>query len=226
MSQRRPWTLLTCILLATAVQNAVAEGYLRLRLDSDSTVMHAGGDAMCVLSIEGDAVREVVTKTPGIIWDKELFGKPSGFRLNFRIHETMPGQFTLGPYNVDFQGKKLTSNPLSIIVLPNLKDDPNPQPRLTLSRSTIKLGESVSGLLDLITNPQAPFSQITFEDSLAARQTGISTIQSFHDGSSTQVTSQNFIFTPKTRGRFVLSPTTIKNLPKGSHFPEKTLVVD
>jgi hypothetical protein len=109
------WAALV-LLLGTSSVPAWAEGSdPKLELESGLRTLRLGQETTLKMRIAGAPISRLTEASEGVVPENSRVG---AFVYEFRFKPQREGKFTFGPYQLSFNGRNLTSNSLSIYVLP------------------------------------------------------------------------------------------------------------
>jgi hypothetical protein len=207
-------------LLSTPAWSQVSD--LRLELESDARTLRVGQDATLKMRIAGAGVGRLVEGSEGVVPD---VSNGAAFVYEFKVKPRREGPFVFGPYQISFNGQALTSNTVSIQVLPPwngvygtfFRVDSN---SITLGQSVELVMETWSEKLDpnsyglrgseetFLTGPGSYLSSMTVNGSISAcwRQS-------------------RWLITPKKAGEFRITKDLFRNFPANVTPPDIAITV-
>lgn len=224
---------------------AGSQGDLELLLTTGNKMVRLGEPITFTLIIRGNAVSKIISGTKDMVpveqgtggsieiegfFEPDFFRratsspKPSeGFVYEFAIKPAAAGEITVGPYQIEFQGKKLVSNAftidvyevpedtLLIIIKPEALEAKKGEPfDLVIEHGIFGLEE-----IELKENP----------DFKVESKSTSKTFRSIEGSKDVIVSTTKFTITPLKEGEIKFDRESIADLPKDVYVPETLIRV-
>jgi len=150
---------------------------------------------------------------PDFFWkNTEKNTSVKGFKYTFNIKPKKSGKFTIGPYSVDFQKKKLVSNTLTIEVI----NPPKSKKILVLSADNNTPKKHMDFKLEISGENEA-IKDIEFINNDYLLQTSVSSgsTMTISFGAMTSNHSKSFTLKTLQKGKIIIDKNYFKNIPQG-----------
>ncbi len=211
-----------------AVPFAYGDAGLSLNADANLRSVRLGDQVQLTLKVTGDAITNIVSGTEGA---RPRFSGAEDFRSSFTFIPEEEGDCIFGPYTLSFNGQTLTSQPLTIRVLP--KWDGEYGVFFRIDRTRISLGEEVELIqeifsaerLDMSTTRSRIKRQATdYEFSVGTTSSSMSFSSSEKKSNYTE--RQVWRIKPTRAGVFEITGDLFESLPEGATPPHFSVTVD
>lgn len=221
---------LDIIVMSVVLAVSVSYGGTGLSLNADANLrsVRLGDQIQLTLKVTGDAITNIVSGTEGA---KPRFSGAEDFRSSFTFIPEKEGECIFGPYALSFNGQTLTSQPLTIRVLP--KWDGAYGVFFRIDRNRIPLGEDVELIqetfsperLDLAaTRSRIKKSANVYEFSLGGTSSSVTFSSSERKSKYTE--RQVWRIKPTNSGVFEITGDLFESLPEGVTPPNFSVIVD
>jgi len=222
---------IVCLMMIIGLFDAGAEeANLRLELESPVRTLRVNEITKPKLKIIGSDVREITEKTEGIsAYNPEL----GAFVYKFTFHPQKEGEYTLGPYSITVNGRKLTSNQILITVLPQWNGKFGTFFRV--DKDSIVLGEDIELHVETwVKEGQEPIPSFTLSREESFSWTpGDSGVHGGRLGDwgepgfreTFHYTRRSWFITPKKAGAFRISKELFKGFPENITPPDIKVMV-
>ncbi len=215
------WLSGAVTLLLLAAQAGVGDPDLRLELESNVRTLRLGQEATLRLRILGPGIRHLTEKSEGI--------SPKNPAVGAFVHELgfkppREGRFTFGPYRLSFNGQELTSNRVSLFVLPAW--DARYGTFYRTDSNSITLGESIEFVVETWSKTYEPKHWSMKRDEAFTSIQGETIMSRFvSDKSTWAYTRSAWLITPKEAGEFRITRDLFQDFPEGVEPPDITVIV-
>lgn len=197
------------------------ESDLKLELESSVRTLRLGQKTTLRLRIAGAGVRRLTEHSEGI---DSSNSKVSSFVYEFGFEPQREGPFTFGPYLLSFNTQPLTSNPLSIFVLPRW--DGRYGTFFRIDSNSVTLGESIELVMETWSTQYEVRRCLLKREEAFTYTIGESTTSAVTSGKDTQVYSRlSWFITPKQPGEFKITRDLFESFPEGVTAPNLTVTV-
>ena len=213
-------------ILATLIALTCAhadESSLRLELESPVKTLRLGQSKKLKLKISGSDVHQITESSEGIDINHMRAGT---FVYEFNFKPQRKGIFTFGPYSVEFNGQKLTSNQIKIDVLPQWEGTYGTCFRV--DTNSIELGESIEFVMETWSKDRGGYISISLnrDESFSSSMGGGMSSSSFSsDDGTVSYRTRSWSVTPKTAGEFRITKELFKEFPDNIQAPDITVQV-
>jgi hypothetical protein len=208
-------------LLVLATQAWAGDPDLRLELECNVRTLRLGQEGTLRLRIVGPGIRRLTEDSEGIS-PKNSAGGAFVYELAFK--PPREGDFTLGPYQLSFNDQKLTSNRVSLFVLPAW--DGRYGTLFRTDSNSITLGESIEFVMETWTPTYEPKRCLLKRNEAFTFVPGETIMSSTVSDKSTWAYVRSVWFiTPKKAGEFRITGDLFQSFPKGVKPPDITVVV-
>ena len=196
---------------------------IRLSLESSDRAPRVGDQITLELKLLGSAVRDIAKGTEGVVPD--IMAVPA-FVYRFKVSPKHAGNVSYGPYSLAVSGQKLTSNLLSIDVLPQWGGEYGTLFRV--ERTSVSLGEDVVLIAETWakTSIEKTF-ELAWNDNSFDRVTSSSSCSS-HSGPGGEVNyeKQSWVLRPKQVGEFKITRDLFTEFPDAAKPPSISVMVN
>jgi hypothetical protein len=195
---------------------------LSLEPTSKTRTLRVGQSIAVELKIVGPYIGDITKNLEGLYFTPLNAPK---FVHEFHYKPQKKGDFILGPYSLTFNGKPLTSNSISIKVLPEW--DGNHCTLFRVDRDEISLGENIEFVMETWSQKRKRIKIIRAPDNeFTSIQTGY-TRSSMHikNGQETHYAMKSWIITPKSKGEFLISKDLFREFPDEIELPQPKIHV-
>lgn len=194
---------------------------LRLELESSVRTVRLGQETTLRLRIIGPGIGRITEKSEGISPKNPAVG---AFTQELAFKPPREGNFTFGPYRLSFNGRELTSNRVSIFVLPAW--DGTYGTFFRTDSNSITRGESIEFVMETWSKRYEPKLCVLKRDAAFTATQGESIMSSMASDNSTWVYTRTVWFvTPKEAGDFRLTRDAFLSLPEAVEPPDITVTV-
>ena len=199
---------------------------LRLELESGMRTLRLGQETTLKMRIAGVGISHLTEESEGVVPENP---KAGAFVYEFKFKPQREGKFTFGPYQLSFNGQKLTSNPVSIYVLPAW--DGTYGTFFRVDSNSIALGEAIELVMETWSEKYEHVScSLKGNDGAFALAptagVGFSAISSTSNGGVSQFYSRSaWRITPKKPGEFRITKDLFLNFPESVNPPDITILV-
>jgi hypothetical protein len=215
------WLPRTLILLALATQIWAGDPDLKLELESSVRTSRVGLETTLRLRIVGPGIDRITERSEDLS-PKSPAGSAFVYELKFKPQRE--GHFTFGPYQVSFDGRELTSNFVSIFVLPPW--DGTHGTFFRVDSNDIILGGSLELVMETWSATFAPKHCIFKRDETFTVTPGDSFMFSTASNKDTWVHVRSAWFiTPKKPGPFRITRDLFQSFPEEVVPPDITVMV-
>lgn len=217
----RTWLPGTVALLVLTTQAWAGNPDLRLELESNVRTVRLGQEATLRLRIAGPGIRRLTEGSEGISPKNSASG---AFVYELGFKPPREGDFTFGPYQLSFNGQQLTSNLVSIFVLPAW--DGTYGTFFRADRHSITLGESIELVMETWSTTYEPKHCFLKRDEAFTYTPGEIIMSSTMSDKGTWVYARSAWFvTPKKAGEFRITRDLFLSFPEKVEPPDITVMV-
>jgi hypothetical protein len=215
------WLPRLVALLVLTAQAWASDPDLRLELESNFRTVRLGQEATLRLRILGPGISRLTEGSEGIS-PKNPAGAAFVCELSFK--PPREGDFLLGPYQLSFDGRQLTSNLVSLFVLPAW--DGRYGTFFRIDRDSITLGESIELVMETWSTTYDSNHCLLKRDE-AFTYTPAETFMSgtTSDKGTWVYTRSAWFITPKKAGEFRITRDLFLSLPEKVEPPDLTVLV-
>jgi hypothetical protein len=218
---RGTWLPVAVMLLVLATPVWAGDPDLRLELESNVRTLRLGQEGTLRLRIAGPGIRRLMENSEGIS-PKNSAGGAFVYELAFK--PPREGDFTLGPYQLSFNDQKLTSNRVSLFVLPAW--DGRYGTLFRTDSNSITLGESIEFVIETWTPTYEPKRCLLKRNEAFTSVPGETIMSSTVSDKSTRAYVRSVWFiTPKQAGEFRITGDLFQNFPEKVEPPNITVIV-
>lgn len=218
---RRLFLTLLAITITLACAQA-EESNLCLELESPTTSLRLGESQKLKLKVSGSDIYDIIKMSEGI--DTSNI-RTAAFVYEFEFKPQREGSFTFGPYTIEMNGKKLTSNKVGINVCPPW--DGSFGTFFRVNKDSISLGESVELIMETWSKNHARISVILDRnESFSSTMGPMNSSAKMSNGSMTTYLTRSWVITPKESGEFKIAKELFREFSEGIQPPNFTIKVE
>ncbi len=208
-------------LFVLTAQAWAGDSDLRLELESNVRTLRLGQETTLRLRIVGPGVRRLTEKSEGVS-PKDPAASAFVHELGFK--PPREGSFTFGPYQLSFNSQELTSNPVSIFVLPAW--DGRYGTFFRIDSNSITLGESIELVMETWSKTYESKHCLLKRDEAFTFTQGAAVMSGTASDKGTWVYARSVWFvTPKKAGEFRITGDLFLSFPEGVEPPDLTVIV-
>jgi len=199
---------------------------LKLDLEAGIRTLRLGQETALKLRIAGTSISRLTEKSEGVVPENPGAG---AFVYEFKVKPQREGKFTFGPYQLSFNGQNLTSNPVSIRVLPPW--DGTYGTFFRVDSNNIALGEAVELVMETWSEKYQPVrcSLKRDDEAFASGATvgaALSTMSGTSSGGASRFYSRSqWLLTPKKPGEFRITKDLFMSFPENVNPPDIVVTV-
>ena len=210
----------SCLLLAGLLARAEDEK-LVLTLESKAKSIRLGESTELELKLTGTEISKV---TRGMVKQTDALNKASEFVHNSTFRPDKEGAHTFGPFSMSINGAKVSSNTITVHVLPKWNGEFGTFFRVHAEE--IKLGEEIELVVETWSDGKATPSLSLKWDKAYSQRIGSTTFRTNSDnGKMTRMASKRYFITPKKAGTFTINKDIFSKVPDGITVPEINVAV-
>ncbi len=208
-------------LLVLATQAWAGDPDLRLELESNVRTVRLGQEATLRLRIAGPEIRRLTEESEGISPKNPASG---AFVHELGFKPPREGGFTFGPYRLSFNGQELTSNRVSLFVLPAW--DGTYGTFFRTDSNSIALGESIEFVMETWSTTHDPRHCFLKRDEAFTYTQGETIMSGTKSDKGTWAYARSAWFvTPKKAGKFRITRDLFQSFPEKVEPPDITVMV-
>lgn len=196
-----------------------------LEVKSPVRTLRLGQEVRLKLRIAGSGVNAITRESEGI--DADYAAGDSVFEHEIRFKPQRTGRFTFGPYAIDMNGAKLTSNSISVDVLPQW--DGQPGMYFRVDTNAVVLGDEVELTVESWSKkgrPQSVNLSLDRNENFTARSGwGISFSRITTTDEDMSCSQTSWFICPKKAGIFKIDKNLFKDFPVGTTPPDIAILV-
>lgn len=196
---------------------------LQLKLQSRFHTLRIGQFKDLELHLSGNKIDDITKGSEGISnWKK------NGFVYKFRFQPEKEGMLEVGPYSIDLDGKKITSNSIDVEVLPKWEGKYGTFFRT--HTNSITLGQDFEFVIETWSTNKIDYSSMSasFQDDDSFSAKGIGSYSSANISTkepSYYYKAQSFLITPKNEGEFRVTKDLFRKYPVDLESPNISITV-
>jgi hypothetical protein len=217
-----------CVVVMIAILSVGAapawpqEAGLRLEVETALRTLRVGQETTLKLRIVGTEIARLLPPSEGVVTDTAT---PGAFVYEFKFRPPREGPFTFGPYQLSFNGRSLTSNAVSMRVLPPWNGTYGTFFRV--DSNSITLGESIELVAESWSEKPDVRAAVLKgnSDAFTLSSPSVQSLLTMNNGVSASWRQCRWLLTPKKAGAFRITQDSFQSLPPDVTAPDLAITV-